>query len=48
MYKKYDQYIKDIIIKTQNINAFPDLNIPKKTARYWILNLKNENKIQTI
>jgi transposase InsO family protein len=44
MYKKYDQRIKDIIIKTQNINAFPELNIPRTTALYWIRNSELEIK----
>jgi hypothetical protein len=42
MYKKYDQCIKDIIIKTGNINAFPELNIPRTTALYWINNSKTK------
>lgn len=42
MYKKYDQVVKDIIIKTQNPNALPQLNIPRTTALYWIRNSKKK------
>lgn len=44
MYKKYDQSIKELIIKTGNINAFPELNIPRTTALYWIQKSKKTIK----
>ena len=44
MYKKYDQEIKDIIIETGNINAYPELNIPRTTALYWLRKSKNTIK----
>ncbi len=44
MYKKYHQDIKDTIIETGNINAYPELNIPRTTALYWLRNSKNTIK----
>ncbi|MBC7429451.1 MAG: hypothetical protein H7336_12610 [Bacteriovorax sp.] len=35
-YKKYDPMIKKMIIETKNPNLFPEYNIPRSTALYWI------------
>lgn len=35
-YRKYDSDIKQMIIETRNPSLFPELNIPRITALYWI------------
>ena len=41
-YKKYSDEIKNIIIKTGDINALPELKIPRTTALYWIKSSKKK------
>lgn len=42
-YRKYHPDIKEMIIETRNPNLFPELNIPRTTALYWI---KNAGKVR--
>lgn len=35
-YAKYDQKTIYLVSKTKNPNLFPELNIPRSTAKYWI------------
>jgi len=35
-YKKYDPMIKKMIVETRNPKLFPEYNIPRSTALYWI------------
>ncbi len=44
-YRKYSDEIKEIIIRTGNPNAFPELNIPRSTALYWIRHSKKKVSI---
>jgi transposase InsO family protein len=37
-YAKYDQKIIYLVSKTRNPNLFPELKIPKSSAKYWIRN----------
>lgn len=45
-YRKYSDEIKEIIIRTGNPNAFPELNIPRSTALYWIRHSKKKVSIE--
>ena len=47
-YRKYDDSIKEMIIKSGNPNLFPELNIPRTTAMYWIRNSKRKVRIQEV
>lgn len=40
-YKNYDPMVKKMIIESGNINLFPELNIPRSTALYWIRKSKS-------
>jgi hypothetical protein len=42
-YRKYDEDVKKLIIATRNPDLFPELQIPRTTALYWI---SNANKIR--
>ncbi|MBK23236.1 MAG: hypothetical protein CME70_04445 [Halobacteriovorax sp.] len=44
-YKKYDDSIKKMIIKSGNPNLFPELNIPRTTALYWIRSAKKRVRV---
>jgi hypothetical protein len=35
-YRKYPDAVKDEVAKTKNIYLFPELNIPRTTAQYWV------------
>lgn len=35
-YRKYNEDVKELIVKTRNPNLFPELGIPRTTALYWI------------
>jgi hypothetical protein len=35
-YRKYDPWVKKMIIETGNIRLFPELSIPRTTALHWI------------
>lgn len=35
-YKKYDLKIKKLIARSRNPYLFPELEIPRTTANYWI------------
>ena len=39
-YRNYDQDIKRQIVESGNLNLFPELNIPRTTALYWIRSAK--------
>ena len=41
-YKKYDSSIQDAIIKSGNINLYPELKIPRSTAMSWIRTAKKK------
>ena len=47
-YTKYDDSIKEMIIKSGNTNLFPELNIPRTTALYWIRSAKKKVRIGEI
>ena len=35
-YWRYDSSVKNAIVQSRNLNLFPELNIPRTTAFYWI------------
>lgn len=35
-YKKYDDRIKEMVVASGNPKLFPELEIPRTTALYWI------------
>ena len=41
-YKNYDPRVKQMVIRSRNPNLFPDLNIPRTTALYWINKSKDK------
>lgn len=41
-YRNYDHRVKQMIIRSRNPNPFPDLNIPRATALYWINQSKDK------
>ncbi len=41
-YRKYDDSVINMIIETRNPNLFPELNIPRTTALYWINHSKKK------
>jgi hypothetical protein len=43
-YRKYDPDVKSLIIETRNPNLFPELNIPRTTALYWIKSASKKRK----
>jgi len=43
-YKNYDPRVKQMVIRSRNPNLFPDLNIPRTTALYWIN--KSKDKVE--
>lgn len=45
-YKKYDDSIKEMVVRSGNPNMFPELNIPRMTALYWIRSAKKKVKIK--
>eukprot|EP00914_Ancora_sagittata_P030458 GHVO01060982.1.p1 GENE.GHVO01060982.1~~GHVO01060982.1.p1 ORF type:complete len:154 (+),score=0.26 GHVO01060982.1:66-527(+) len=47
-YKKYDDQIKEMVIKTGNPNSFADLKIPRSTALYWIRQSKKRIKVSNL
>jgi len=47
-YKKYDDYIIEMIVKSGNPNLFPELNIPRSTAIYWINKSKKKITLKEI
>ncbi len=44
-YKNYDPWVKKMIIDSGNPNLFPELNIPRTTALYWVKHSKNKKVI---
>ncbi len=40
-YRNYDPRVKQMVIRSRNPNLFPDLNIPRTTALYWINHSKD-------
>ncbi|OUR98447.1 hypothetical protein A9Q84_03275 [Halobacteriovorax marinus] len=47
-YKKYDDYIIEMIVKSGNPNLFPELSIPRSTAIYWINKSKKKITLKEI
>lgn len=41
-YRKYDPFIKKLIIETGDIKLFPELNIPRTTMDYWLKESKEK------
>jgi hypothetical protein len=47
-YKKYDDNIRNMIIKSRDPYLFPELNIPRTTALYWIKKASQKKNIWKI
>lgn len=47
-YKKYDDRIKEMVVESRNPDLFPELNIPRTTAIYWIRQAKKKIKPKSI
>ena len=47
-YRKYDDQIKEMVIKSRNPDLFPELNIPRTTALYWIRQSKEIIRLKQI
>ncbi len=47
-YRKYDDSIKEMIIKSGNPNLFPHLKIPRTTAMHWIRSSKKKVRLNQV
>lgn len=47
-YRKYDDQIKEMVIKSNNPYLFPELKIPRTTALYWIRKSKKKIRLEEL
>ena len=47
-YRKFDDEIKEMVIKSGNPDLFPELNIPRSTALYWIRSSKKRIRLKNL
>lgn len=47
-YKKYEDQIKEMVIRSGDPEIFPNLKIPRSTALYWIKNSKKKIRVNKI
>ena len=45
-YKKYDDSTQELVVRSGNPKLFPELNIPRTTALYWIRRAKKKVKVK--
>jgi hypothetical protein len=47
-YRKYDDSIKEMVVRSGSPNMFPELKIPRMTALYWIRSAKKKIRIKDV